>query len=267
MTYHHKFYKRLMSRRKRNILLVSVGTCIIIAGLIALYLVERSPRTPWGSHARRAVGSQPYDIPGLLAKASYFYWLHNLPAAAPLFARAEELATQAHDERDALYAKIGLSRSSDGMSFPQLSAFIAAQLKTPLVQNDQELRLWCLGVKGDADDEVNAAAAKQDWQQALSLAQKLGQKEWANRASGELGLVGFLQGDVSRASNLMGKALMTATAQADSGTELRYLEIIGNGFNALNRTSEAMFFFNRAIAIANDDHDVGTPFMAYEGKA
>ena len=266
MSYHHQFYERLMSRRKRNVLLVSVGTCII-AGLIALYLVERSPQTPWGSHSRRAVGSQPNDIRGLLAKASYFYWLHNLPAATPLFAHAEQLAMQGHDERDALYAKIGLSRSSDGMSFPQLSAFIAAQLKTPLVENDPELRLWCLGVKGDADDEVNAAAAKQDWQQALTLAHKLGQKEWANRASGELGLVGFLQGDVSRASTLMGKALMTATAQADSGTELRYLEIVGNGFNALNRTSEAMFFFNRAIAIANDDHDVGTPFMAYEGKA
>ena len=232
-----------------------------------VYLVQRSPRTPWGSLSGRSNDSQPNDLQGLLAKANYFYWLHNLPQATPLYERAELLATQANDAPDALYAKIGLIRSTDAMSFPDLSAFIEAQLKTPLVQHNPAVHLWCLGVKGDADDEVNAAAAKQDWEQALSLAQQLGQKEWVNRATGELGLVGFLQGDVSRASRLMGKALLTAVAQGDSGTEIRYLEIVGNGFNALKRTSEAMFFFNRAIGIANRDHDVGTPFMAYEGKA
>lgn len=255
-----------MLGRKHKVFLACLIAGVLLAA-VALYFVGRSPRTPWGSLSGRANDSQPNDVHGLLAKANYFYWLHNLPQATPLYERAELLATQANDAPDALYAKIGLIRSTDGMSFPELSAFIAAQLKTPLVQHDPELRLWCLGVKGDADDEVNAAAAKQDWQQVLNLAQYLGQKEWANRATGELGLVGFLQGDVSQASRLMGKALLTAVAQSDSGTEIRYLEIVGNGFNALNRTSEAMFFFNRAIGIANRDHDVGTPFMAYEGKA
>jgi CHAT domain-containing protein len=255
-----------MVGRKRKVFLGCIVAGIVVAAG-ALYFVERSPRTPWGSLSGRANDSQPNDVHGLLAKANYFYWLHSLPKATPLYERAEELATQSHDARDALYAKIGLIRSTDGMSFPELSAFLEAQLKTPLVQNDPELRLWCFGVKGDADDEVNAAAAKQDWQHVLSLAQKLGQKEWANRATGDLGLVGFLQGDVSQASRLMGKALMTAMAEADSGTEERYLELVGNGFNALNRTSEAMFFFNRAIGIASHDHNVGTPFMAYEGKA
>lgn len=255
-----------MLGRKHKVFLACLIAAIVIAA-VAFYFVQRSPRTPWGSLSGRANDSQPNDVHGLLAKANYFYWLHNLPNATPLYERAELLATQANDPLDALYAKIGLIRSTDGMSFPQLSAFIAAQLETPLVQHNPALRLWCLGVKGDADDEVNAAAAKQDWEQALNLAQQLGQKEWANRATGELGLVGFLQGDVSRASRLMGKALLTAVAQGDSGTEIRYLEIVGNGFNALNRTSEAMFFFNRAIGIADRDHDVGTPFMAYEGKA
>jgi CHAT domain-containing protein len=255
-----------MFGRKHKVFLACIIACIIVA-TVALYFVQRSPRTPWGSPSGNAGDAQADNLHGLLAKANYFYWLHNLPKATPLYERAELLATQANDAPDALYAKIGLIRSTDAMSFPELSAFIEAQLKTPLVQHDPALRLWCLGVKGDADDEVNAAAAKQDWEQALSLAQQLGQKEWANRATGELGLVGFLQGDVSQASRLMGKALLTAVAQDDSGTEIRYLQIVGNGFNALKRTSEAMFFFNRAIGIANRDHDVGTPFMAYEGKA
>jgi CHAT domain-containing protein len=53
----------------------------------------------------------------------------------------------------------------------------------------------------------------------------------------------------------------------DIGTEVRYLEIVGNGLNGLNRPSEGLIFFNRAISIADRDKDVGTPFMAYEGKS
>jgi len=246
----------------------SVAVGFVIAGIVAasilLYFVERAPRTPWGTQTS---STQPRDLHAILARANYLYWLHNLPKATPLYTRAEELASQSHDARDALYAKIGLIRSSDAMSFPDLSAFIEAQLQTPLVQSNSKLRLWCFGIKGDADDEVNAEAAKKDWQQVLTLAEQLGQKEWANRASGELGLVGFLQGNVGQASRSIGKALMTAVAEGDSGTEVRYLEIVGNGFNAMNRSSDAMFFFNRAIGIADRDHDVGTPFMAYEGKA
>ena len=48
--------------------------------------------------------------------------------------------------------------SRDAIPFPQLSSFIEANLKTPLVEHDPDLRLWCIGVKDDADDGVNAAA-------------------------------------------------------------------------------------------------------------
>jgi CHAT domain-containing protein len=256
-----------MRGRKSTILLTIGITAGISVAAVVLYLLHRQPQTPWGTRAAYDINTRPDDLENLLDKANYLYWLHNFPKATPLYERANELATQAHNTRDALYAKVGLLRSSDGMSFPQLSAFLEAQLQIPLVQNDAELRLWCLGVKGDADDEVNVSAAKQDWEQALSLAQQLKEKQWANRASGELGLVAFLEGDTSRAGRLIGKAIVTATAQGDWGTEVRYLEIVGNGFNAVNRTSESIFLFDRAIAIANRDHDVGTPFMAYEGKA
>ena len=65
----------------------------------------------------------------------------------------------------------------------------------------------------------------------------------------------------------MGHTLLTAIRDGDVGTQVRYLEIIGNGLNGLNRPSEGMVFCNRAIAIADRDKDVGTPFMALEGKA
>jgi CHAT domain-containing protein len=255
-----------MAGRRRRVVWILILVGLFVAAL-AVYFAYRSPRTPSDSILAKLGHSNPNNINGLIAKANYFYWLHNLPQSTPLYRRAEQLAEQAHDDRDALYAKIGAVRSADAMPFPQISAFIALQLKTSLVQHDPELRLWCLGVKGDADDEVNVASAQQDWEQARSLAEKLGEKEWANRATGELGLINFLQGNVKQAAHMVGGALLTAMAESDTGTEVRYLEIVGNGWIALNRPAEAMVFFNHCIAISDDDHDVGTPFMAYEGKA
>jgi CHAT domain-containing protein len=208
-----------------------------------------------------------HDPQRMLAEANRFYWGHNLPLALPLYQRAESLFTQAHDARDALYAKIGVMRSGDETSFPDLSAFIATQLRNPLVQDDPFLRLWCLGVKGDADEELNVNAAERDWDQVESLANKLGQKEWANRARGELGLVAYLRGDYRTAVARIGKALLTAIWERDDGTEVRHLELVGNGLNGLNRQAEAMEFFDRAIRIASHDGYIGTPFMAYEGRA
>ncbi|MGH9451633.1 MAG: hypothetical protein ACRD11_14035, partial [Terriglobia bacterium] len=53
----------------------------------------------------------------------------------------------------------------------------------------------------------------------------------------------------------------------DDGTEVRYLELVGNGMNGLNRAPEGTPFLDRAIRIAKHDGYVGTPFMALEGKA
>src|ERR1039458_5732545 len=203
----------------------------------------------------------------MLSEANRYYWTHNLPAASPLSERATKLFEQSHDERNALYAKVGLVRSELQMPFGEMSNYLAAQLKIPSVQNDPALRLFCLGIKGDADLEVKAGPARQDWEEAKSLAERLGDKQWATRPSGELGLVNFLEGNYHQASYLVAHTLLTAIREGDIGTQVRYLEIIGNGLNGLNRPSEGMVFCNRAIAIADRDKDVGTPFMALEGKA
>jgi tetratricopeptide (TPR) repeat protein len=100
-----------------------------------------------------------------------------------------------------------------------------------------------------------------------SLADRLDQKEWSNRARGELGLVAYLHGDYRTAVARIGKALLTAMWEGDDGTEVRHLEIVGNGLNGLNRQAEAMEFFDRAIRIAGHDGYIGTAFMAYEGRA
>src|SRR6185312_8681167 len=126
-------------RGPRGWLLVCITVSFAIAPA-AFYIARRRPQTPWGSPGRNDIGAHPDDLGYLLARANYFYWLHNLPEATPLYARAEALATRSHDERDALYARIGLIRSSDAISFPQLSSFLQARLQEPLAKNDAELR-------------------------------------------------------------------------------------------------------------------------------
>jgi CHAT domain-containing protein len=258
-----------MKARWKWVLLAGIAAVALLVGIGIAWIL-------WGPFSFQSAAAKAKeeiallnsrDPQRMLTEANRFYWGHNLPLAFPLYHRAETLFTHAHDARNALYAKIGVMRTSDETSFPDLSAFIATQLTTPLVQHDLFLRLWCLGVKGDADEELNVNAAERDWDQVESLANKLGQKAWANRARGELGLVAYLRGDYRTAVARIGKALLTAAWEGDDGTEVRHLELVGNGLNGLNRQAEAMAFFDRAIRIAGHDGYIGTPFMAYEGRA
>ena len=191
--------------------------------------------------------------------------MFNSIKSAPLYARAEQMFTAEGDAADARHARVGLIRATaETGSFPEISAFLTPQLSTPLVQSNLRLRLWCLTARGMTDIETNISAAKQDWLQARALAGKVGDRGWKNRASGELGLIAFMQGDPKRASLLVGGALLSAMARGDRGGQVRYLELIGNG---LNRQDETLRFFDRAIKVASATPDAGFPFMAYEGKA
>ena len=87
------------------------------------------------------------------------------------------------------------------------------------------------------------------------------------RASGELGLIGFLEGNPGRAARLLGGALLSTMANGDTGGQVRFLELLGRGFEEVNRHAEALKFFERAIKLAEANPDCGLPFMGYEGKA
>src|SRR5260370_26493787 len=95
----------------------------------------------------------------------------------------------------------------------------------------------------------------------------LGEDQWATRASGELGLIDFLEGSPGRAARLLGSALLSTMASGDTGGQIRFLELTGRGFEEVNRHAEALRFFERAIRLADAEKDSGLPFMAHEGKA
>src|SRR5262249_45896199 len=130
---------------------------------------------------------QSTNAPLILAAADRFYWLNNGPAAAPLYARAEELFSANSEKRNKLHAHIGRLRSeAETMSFVDLSRYLGEELQTPILKQDKELRLWCLIAKGYTDIEVDYRATKRDWLEARDLAKGLGQDQWVTRADGEL---------------------------------------------------------------------------------
>jgi len=208
------------------------------------------------------------DPKALLAEATRLYWLSNGPKAAPLFARAEKLFAAKGDSRNELYARVGRLRSqAETMSFVDLSRILNEQLQAPIARNDSRLRLWILIAKGYTDIELDYRVSKRDWLEAQDIAKSLGESQWVTRASGELGLIAFLEGNPGRAARLLGGALLSTMTNGDTAGQVRFLELLGRGFEEVNRNAEALRFFERAIKLAEADPDCGLPFMGYEGKA
>src|SRR5438067_7267088 len=65
---------------------------------------------------------------------------------------------------------------------------------------------------------------------------------------------------------LMGGALLSTMTSGDVGGQIRCLELLGRGFEEVNRHAEAMRLVDRAIKLADGDKDSGLPFMAYKGR-
>ena len=210
---------------------------------------------------------QSTNAPAVLAAADHFYWLNNGPDADPLYARAEKLFSQNGDKRNELHARIGRLRcEAESTSFADLSRFLAQQLQTPMVKEDKGLRLWCLIAKGYTDIELDYRAAKRDWLEAKEIASQVGEDQWVTRANGELGLIAFMEGNPGPAARLLGGALLSTMTSGDIGGQIRFLGLLGRGFEEVNRHAEALRLFERAIKLANADQDAGVPLTAYEGK-
>src|SRR5207247_8751337 len=107
--------------------------------------------------AQSQTDTHDHDV--LLKKALHLGDLYNWADAAPMFTEAEQLYAARGDRRNALYAHLGLIRSTmEQLSLPEVSEQLGAELdKNPLLQSDKELRLSCLMVLGDIDGDLDAA--------------------------------------------------------------------------------------------------------------
>src|ERR1700680_2742446 len=167
---------------------VSIRAGLATAAVVVLitasyYLVTTYRREATRIRLTSADVQQSADPQVLLKAADRFYFLNNGPAAAPLYASAEQLFLERGDARNELHAKVGRLRSeAETMSFVDLSRFLSAQLQLPIVQADKKLRLWCLVAKGYTDIEIDYRSSKRDWLEAQEIAKDLGEDQWVTRA-------------------------------------------------------------------------------------
>src|ERR1035441_4972305 len=76
-----------------------------VAWVIYRFLCPASGAPPAVKVANLLNSNDPHRM---LSEANRYYWTHNLPAASPLYEQAEKLFERSHDDRNALYAKVGL---------------------------------------------------------------------------------------------------------------------------------------------------------------
>jgi len=213
-------------------------------------------------------GADPTEARRALTEGQRLGWIYNWTQARPQFEKAEKLYAEAGDARNALFAKIGRLRGEwETLSFPDVSQYLATELLTPLVQEDPDLRLWLLEAKGSLDLEIEPASARRAWEQVRELATELGETARASRATGELGIIAYLEGDSATALELVAKALANSVAQEDIGAHIRYLVLMGNGLSIIGRHEDGIGYFDRALRTARSHPDLGTSVTALTAKA
>jgi CHAT domain-containing protein/Tfp pilus assembly protein PilF len=236
---------------------------------VALLIVLFISSLAWNSRSRttRTYVAPKTESPNtLFAEGNRLSWLGNWHAAGPLYQQAEERFRAKGDIENEVYARIGRIRAQ-AVSVPldQTLSLFSNELKVPTI--NPESRLWCLALKGYLEINSDSNSAKRDWTEVLQIANALGESQWAARATGELGVIAFLEGHTASAVSLIGKAILSAYRTGDTTSQVRLLAMLGNGFNEERRFSEALMMFKRAIAIAESTPDAGFPFMAYGGEA
>jgi CHAT domain-containing protein/tetratricopeptide (TPR) repeat protein len=203
-----------------------------------------------------------------LARADYFAKLGNWEIAGPRFRELERTFQTLGDTRNALYARVSRYRAEIEYSDLQVqSAELTQILSRPDVQNDLALKQRCLETKGNVDLNFDGVSARSSFEELERVARQ--RKDWdmESRASGELGILAFLEGNPSQAKWRVLEAIGKAIFYRDVGAQIRYFGLMGQGMAENGRASEALWFLNRAIKIARESSDAGFPKIAISGKA
>ena len=210
----------------------------------------------------------PRSAPEALQHGLHLADLYNWADAAKDFDEAEQMFVAAGDQRNALYARFGRIRSTiEHRSLPATSADLDTELNSnSLLQNDKQLRMFCLIVKGDIDGEFDSGAMRRDWEHVQALAKELGDRKWRYRSLAQLGLAAFYDGDLPTATKNVSSALIEATENGDSGARIRLLSTIGLGLVQSKMYDQALSYFQKALAIANSTPEAGYQFLAHEGR-
>lgn len=90
---------------------------------------------------------------------------------------------------------------------------------------DLRLRLRCLQAKGQMDLNFDGLAAKPAFEAQYRLANELGNRQVAARATGELAIIAFLSGNTAEAKKRIFSAIASSILNKDIGAQMRYCTI------------------------------------------
>lgn len=200
-----------------------------------------------------------------LQKADHYADLYNWADAGPLFLIADKQIPPG--SRGQIHAHLGYLRATmETRSLPELSNQLASMLSSPPIASNPALQLWCLGIKGDVDGEMDSASARADWEEAHRVAAQMNDKKWESRSLAEAGFSAYLQGDIAVGRRNIAAGLGAAHKTGDVGAEIRYLSAIGTGLEWNGSTKEALNYFQKATVLAKQNPDVGYPFLTVAGE-
>ena len=203
----------------------------------------------------------------ILAQADRMAMLYNWPKAAPLYKQAGDDFTRGGDDKGQLSARLGWVRSQvEGGVSPALSQELERAIQNPRVQGDAQLMLRCLVARAALDQASNEASAREVWVKVLGLARGLHDRRWEERATAELAIIAFLDGDVAKATGMIKNAIVALLIAGDPAGAIYYGSIVGNGLVEVGQPEAGLRLCNKALLIATVTPDIGFPFWAYEGK-
>ena len=216
------------------------------------------------SVAHVATAADPHT---LLSRADEFADAGNLDLARGLYAEAEQVFATQGDTRNMLYARFGrLRKDVETGSYTMHLATVESGLNEPAAKSDPALRIRGLALKGIIDLNLNTSAARHDWEAVARLASDIGDKKWANRAAGQLGIAAGLDGDYASALSRLLVAITTAQSLHDLGAEIYFKTMLGNGATVLGRAQEALSLYQMAIDSAKIHPASGYPIQPAIGK-
>ena len=229
---------------------------IIVVGCARHQARIQPPQGPFGPFASE------------MQMANEYAKIGNWDAAGPIFKRLEDSYAVAGDQRNMTYARVSRLRSE--MEFRDLEVLLNELkdlLRQPLVQGDLALKQRVLETLANISLNFDGVSARPFLEGIEIVAAQRKDVHAQSRASGELGVLAFLEGNASEAKWRVSKAISDAFLYDDKGAEIRYLAMMGQGLVSHKRASEDLWFLNRAENIARSTPTAGFPKVAITGKA
>jgi tetratricopeptide (TPR) repeat protein len=210
-----------------------------------------------------------HDTSQILARAEQLAWRGNWVEAGLLYNQAERDLEQSGDTKGCIRARIGRIRSQmQHGSCGALLDQINRELTNPLFETSSELKIHALAYKGEIAHQCDLWAARDAWEQVQDLAKETGNKDWEGRALGELGVLAYVaDGDSTRATLLVGKALFKVAETRDSWGGATYLTHSANSLSLIGRHEVALKFSEKAMTAARTHPNSPFPLAVYIGRA